>query len=165
MAKYNIETKIEAIKLYNIGLGTTTIARKLGISKEGTIKNWARSWNKNGLAGITRKNKLPNYSPSFKMKVITWLVEHCASYPETADHFEIPNMGTIWQWKHQYDLHGYEGLSDHRKRVPIMNDKKKLTPSEENKNLKKRLEYLEAENAYLKKLKAVMDQTKKKPKQ
>lgn len=74
-------------------------------------------------------------------------------------------MGTIWQWKHQYDLHGYEGLSDHRKRVPIMNDKKKLTPSEENKNLKKRLEYLEAENAYLKKLKAVMDQTKKKPKQ
>ncbi|WP_153383487.1 hypothetical protein [Companilactobacillus mishanensis] len=45
-----------------------------------------------------------------------------------------------------------------------MSDNKKLTTSEENKELKKRLEYLE-ENAYSKKLKPVMDQTKKKLKQ
>jgi transposase len=109
MAKYSIETKIEAVKLYNSGLGSTTITRKLGISKGDTVLSWVRLWDKNGFTGIPRKKKLLNYPPSFKMKVITWLVEHCASYPETADHFEIPNMGTIWQWKHQYDLHGYEG--------------------------------------------------------
>jgi len=164
MAKYNIETKIEAIRLYKTGIGSTTIARRLGISENLTVLNWIRLWNKHGLEGITRSKTLPRYSPSFKMKVITWLVKHNASYPETADHFDISNRGTIWQWKHQYDLHGIDSFSDRRKRVTTMSEKKKLTPSEENKELKKRLEYLEAENAYLKKLKAVMDRTEKKPK-
>ncbi|APU70988.1 hypothetical protein LCR01_00480 [Companilactobacillus crustorum] len=98
------------------------------------------------------------------MKVIIWLVKHNASYPEAADHFDISNQGTIWQWKHQYDLHGVDGFADRRKRVTTMSEKKKATSAEENKELKKRLEYLEAENAYLKKLKAVMDRTEKKPK-
>lgn len=164
MAKYNIETKIEAIRLYKSGIGSTTIARKLGISRDNTVLNWIRLWNKYGLEGITRSNALPRYSPSFKMKVIIWLVKHNASYPETADHFDISNQGTIWQWKHQYDLYGVDGFADRRKRVTTMSEKKKVTSAEENKELKKRLEYLEAENAYLKKLKAVMDRTEKKPK-
>lgn len=164
MAKYNVETKIEAIQLYNSGVGSTTIAKRLGVSGHLTILNWIKLWNKHGLEGITRSKTLPRYSPSFKMKVITWLVKHNASYPETADHFDVPNPGTVWQWKRQYDLHGIVSFSDRRKRVTIMSEKKKLTPSEENKELKKRLEYLEAENAYLKKLKAVMDRTEKKPK-
>ena len=36
-------------------------------------------------------------------------------------------------------------------RITAMSEKKKVTPEEENKELKKRLEHLEAENAYLKK--------------
>lgn len=164
MAKYNIETKIEAIKLYKNGIGSSTIARKLGISKHDTILNWVRLWEKHGLDGITRTKRLPRYSPSFKMDVITWLVKNNASFPQAADHFNISNQGTVWQWKHKYDLHGSNAFSDRRKRVPTMTEKKKLTPSEENKQLKKRLEYLEAENAYLKKLRAVMDRTEKKPK-
>jgi len=95
------------------------------------------------------------------MKVIIWLVKHNASYQETTDHFDISNQGTIWQWKHQYDLHGVDGFADRRKRVTTMSEKKKVTSAEENKELKKHLEYLEAENAYLKKLKAVMDRTEK----
>ncbi|WP_129044597.1 IS3 family transposase [Companilactobacillus metriopterae] len=87
------------------------------------------------------------------MKVITWLVKNNASYPQAADYFNISNQGTVWQWKRQYDLYGYSIFSDHRKRVKIMADKKNLTPSEENKQLKKRLEYLEAEKCLSKKFK------------
>lgn len=150
MAKYNIETKIEAIGLYKSGIGSTNIARRLGISRNNTVLNWIRLWDKHGLVGITRSNTLPRYSSSFKMKVIIWLVKHNTSYPETADHFDISNQGTIWQWKHQYYLHGVDGFADLRKRVTIMSEKKKITSAEENKELKKRIEYLEAENAYLK---------------
>lgn len=164
MAKYKIDTKIEAIKLYEDGMSTTSIAHKFNVSKTGTILNWVRSWEKHGLDGITRTKILPFYNPSFKIKVITWLIKHKASYPETADHFDIPTPGTVWQWKKKYDLHGDNAFIDRRKRVINMNEKKKSTPSEENKALKKRLEYLEAENAYLKKLKAVMDRTEKNPK-
>ncbi|WP_129044596.1 helix-turn-helix domain-containing protein [Companilactobacillus metriopterae] len=61
MAKYNIETKIEAIKLYKNGMDSTTISRKFGISKNGTILNWIRLWEKHGLDGITRTKRLPRY--------------------------------------------------------------------------------------------------------
>ncbi|GEO78721.1 helix-turn-helix domain-containing protein [Companilactobacillus mindensis] len=164
MPKYSIETKIHAIKLYTSGMGSTTIAKKLGIHKRSTILRWINLWNTKGLNGLKRSKRLPRYSPSFKMKVIIWLVKNKASYPQTARHFDISNESTVWSWKHQYDVYGADGLADRRKRDTNMTDKKKLTPEQENKELKKRLEYLEAENEYLKKLRAVMHQTKKKPK-
>lgn len=58
MAKYNIKTKIEAIRLYKNGIGSTTIAKRLGIFKGHTFLNWIRLWNKHGLKGITRSNTL-----------------------------------------------------------------------------------------------------------
>ncbi|MFD1417931.1 helix-turn-helix domain-containing protein [Companilactobacillus keshanensis] len=164
MSKYSVETKIQAIKLYNDGLGSTTIAHKLGIHQETTILRWVHSWSKCGLSGLKRPNKLPIYSASFKMEVIIWMVKNKASYPQTAKHFDISNEGTVWTWKHRYDVYGAGGFADRRKRDTNMSDKKKLTPEQENKELKKRLEYLEAENEYLKKLEAVMHQTEKKHK-
>lgn len=47
MAKYNIETKIEAIRLYKSGIGSTTIASRLGISKDHTVLNWIKEPNTN----------------------------------------------------------------------------------------------------------------------
>ncbi|KRN99405.1 helix-turn-helix domain-containing protein [Companilactobacillus kimchiensis] len=88
MVKYNIETKIEAIRLYKSGIGSTTIARKLRISEESTVLNGVRLWEKHGLSGIVRSKTLPSYFSSFKMKVITWLVKHRTSYSETAAHFD-----------------------------------------------------------------------------
>lgn len=164
MPSYSVETKIQAIKLYNHGLGSTTIAHQLEINRESTILRWIYLWNKYGLKGLKRPNKLPIYSPSFKMEVIIWMVRNKASYPQTAKHFDISNEGTVWAWKHRYDVYGASGFADRRKRDTNMSDKKKLTPEQENKELKKRLEYLEAENEYLKKLEAVMHQTKKKHK-
>lgn len=164
MPRYSIETKIHAIKLYTSGMGSTTIAKNLGIHQETTILRWIHLWDTKGLNGLKHQKRLPRYSSSFKMRVIIWLVKNKASYPQTAKHFGISNEGTVWSWKHRYDVYGANGFADRRKRDTNMTDKKKLTPEQENKELKKRLEYLEAENEYLKKLKAVMHQTKKKPK-
>ncbi|MQS44570.1 helix-turn-helix domain-containing protein [Companilactobacillus mishanensis] len=174
MAKYTIDQKLEAISMYESGQGSTTICHKLGISQEATILRWKYLYETYGIDGLKRSNKLPSYTSSFKMEVITWLVKNGASFPVTARHFDIPNEGTVWQWKRRYDVHGFDGLADRRKRVSNMSkdnkklrrndDQKKLDSDDKIKQLERDNEYLKAENEYLKKLKAVMDRTDKKSK-
>ncbi len=165
MAKYSKELKLKAIEMYKSGIGSTSICVKLKISNETTILRWIYLFDKYGIKGLIRPKELPRYSSSFKMEVITWLVKNNASFPETAKHFNISNEGTVWQWKHIFDVHGSPGLADRRKRATTMTDnKKKPTKDDKIKQLEKDNEYLKAENEYLKKLRAVMDQTRKKPK-
>lgn len=165
MAKYSIEVKLEAINLYKSGMGSTSISKKFGIRGKSTVLRWIYLFDKNGIDGLIRPKELPRYSSSFKMEVITWLVRNNASYPETAKKFGISNEGVVWQWKHRFDVHGFDGLADHRERVLNMNkDKNKQTKDDKIKQLEKDNEYLKAENEYLKKLRAVMDRTEKKPK-
>lgn len=165
LAKYSIELKLDAIRLYKSGIGSTTVSKQLGIKEESTVLRWIYLFDKNGIDGLIRPKELPRYSSSFKMEVITWLVKNNASYPETAKRFGISNEGVVWQWKRRFDVHGFDGLADRRKRVLTMNkDKNKQTKDDKIKQLEKDNEYLKAENEYLKKLRAVMDQTEKKPK-
>lgn len=165
MAKYSQELKLKAIEMYNSGIGSATICSKLGVSERSTILRWVYLFDKFGFKGLTRPKGLPIYSASFKIKVITWLVRNNASFPETAKHFNISNEGTVWQWKRTFDVHGSSGLASRRKRATTMtDDKKKPTKDDKIKQLEKDNEYLKAENEYLKKLRAVMDQTRKKPK-
>ncbi|SDB85144.1 Transposase and inactivated derivatives, partial [Leuconostocaceae bacterium R-53105] len=98
MAKYSLATKLKAIDLYQNGLGTTRIAKKLKIGERGTILQWLYQWHHQGLTGLIRAKQLPNYSVSFKMKIINWLVTHQASYPEAARHFGIASASTVWHW-------------------------------------------------------------------
>jgi len=164
MAKYTIATKIKAVQLYEAGNGSTTIAKMLGLPVKGSILRWVYLWQTKGLTGLTKSSLLPKYTIAFKLKVITWLRAHDASFPETAKQFSISHPATIWQWQHQYETQGIAGLTDKRKRARPMATNHELTAVEQLKQLKARNAYLEAENAYLKKLRAVMDQTKKKPK-
>lgn len=165
LAKYSIKLKLDAIRLYKSGIGSTTVSKQLGIKEGSTVLRWIYLFDKNGIDGLIRPKELPRYSSSFKMEVITWLVKNNASYPETAKRFGISNEGVVWQWKRRFDVHGFDGLADRRKRVLTMNkDKNKQTKDDKIKQLEKDNEYLKAENEYLKKLRAVMDQTEKKPK-
>ncbi|MGY3743461.1 helix-turn-helix domain-containing protein, partial [Leuconostoc inhae] len=103
MAKYTIATKIKAVQLYEAGNGSTTIAKMLGLPVKGTILRWVYLWQTKGLAGLTKSSLLPKYTIAFKLKVITWLRAHDASFPETAKQFSISHPATIWQWQHQYE--------------------------------------------------------------
>ena len=76
-------------------------------------------------------------------------------------------VGTIYQWTKTYKTEGYDGLKLLKKgrpsKKPVMNkdDKiNKLTKSEKEELilLRKQIEYLKAENAYLKKLRALIVQ-------
>jgi len=158
---YPIDIKIQAVKLYNSGIGSTTIAQKLNIGKEDTILRWVYQWNQSGINGLKPK-KMSKYTASFKMEVITWLVENKASHLETTNHFGLPNKSIVRQWKKKFDEYGSLGFLNRQELADL--DKHKETKDEIIKRLERDNKILSAENDYLKKIEAVMKPTNKKQK-
>lgn len=164
MAKYTVQQKIDAITLYKQGVSTTRISKTYSMD-EGSIRRWIEQFDSKGVSGLTSYGKqLQHFDASFKLKVIHWLVRTNSSYPQAARHFNLPSPSVIWTWKTRYDALGINGLSDRRKRKVQQMNEEKLTPEQEIKQLRERLEYAEAEVAYLKKLDAVMKQKRMKTK-
>ena len=116
--------------------------------------------------------KLKQHSPEFKLSVIMDMRENNLSYRETMrkylPHTDPKHMDIIQRWERIYLEEGFEGLAiERRGRASKMSGvkkgrKPKVKPEikddliAENQRLKERLEYLEAENEYLKKLDALI---------
>ena len=118
--------------------------------------------------------KLRHYSPEFKLSVIMDMRENHLSYKETMRKYLLGSgrtggpIGMIQRWERTYLEEGFEGLAiERRGRASKMSGVRKGRPPKvsqevkedliaENQRLKERLEYLEAENEYLKKLDALI---------
>ncbi len=115
------------------------------------------------------------YSPEFKISVILDMRENHLSYRETirkywgANNHTEENLyfHTLKQWERKYLEEGELGLMKDNRGRPTAGGKKRGRPLKldkqvkkdliaENQALKEKLEYLEAENAYLKKLDALV---------
>ena len=116
--------------------------------------------------------KQHKYSPEFKLSVIMDMRENGLSYSEVMRKYfpklEAKNISFMQKWERIYLEEGPEGLAKERRgRASKMSGVKKgrsrkIKPEvqddliAENQRLKERLEYLEAENEYLKKLDALI---------
>ena len=112
------------------------------------------------------------YSPEFKLSVIMDMRENHISYSDTMRKYfptlGIKNFSFLKKWERVYLEEGPAGLAiERRGRASKMEGvrkgrKPKVKPEikddliAENQRLKERLEYLEAENEYLKKLDALI---------
>lgn len=119
------------------------------------------------------------YSPEFKLSVILDMREHNLGYKETARKYGLVKQSfggalmTLHRWERIYLEEGAEGfMVERRGRGSKGRPKKKPLPTEvendlisENQRLKERLEYLEMENEYLKKLDALIRAEEQKKKQ
>lgn len=101
--------------------------------------------------------KYRKYSTEYKLEVIQWKETEKASYRQTQIKYGIPSNETIKEWEQKYSEGGLEGLKE--------DGRKKKTPRERGKAeagsqeaLLQELEYLRAENAYLKKLRALVQE-------
>lgn len=117
-----------------------------------------------------RENK--KYSPEFKISVIMDMRESHLSYRETVRKYwgaqskaeEDKYKGKVKSWERIYFEEGAAGLmTERRGRKSTGRPRKKPLDKEiendliaENQRLKERLEYLEMENEYLKKLDALV---------
>ena len=120
--------------------------------------------------------KQRQYSPEFKLSVIMDMRNNGLSYSEIVRKYSLgdPRMsgarGLIKIWERIYLEEGPEGFTKERRgRASKMTGVKKGRPPKlkpevqddliaENQRLKERLEYLEAENEYLKKLRALIQE-------
>jgi hypothetical protein len=118
------------------------------------------------------------YSPEFKISVILDMREHGLGYKETAKKYNLvtQSMGgaisTLHLWERIYLEEGVEGfMVERRGKKSTGRPRKKPLSIEvendlisENQHLKERLEYLEMENEYLKKLDALIQAEEQKKK-
>lgn len=99
MTKFNFDVKLEAVQLYLAGVGSTTVARRLGIQQNDTVLMLVARYRKYGAAGLGIRKHKYDYAGEFKLHVLNWKKQHKASFTQTAFHFDISNGHAGWQKK------------------------------------------------------------------
>ena len=159
MIKYTKQFKLKVVKEFIKSGGLKRVGHLYGISHT-DVRKWVLAYQAHGSNGLSHQRQ--TYTPEFKVKVLRYMVKHQLSARPVAAIFNIGSMVSILKWQKLYNEGGIAALQRKPKRGALMPqsiDIKKLlkkslnelTPAE----MRRRLEYLEAENAYLKKLEAL----------
>lgn len=131
-----------------------------------SIQNWVRKYQKHGTKGLVKALK-SSYSGEFKQNVVEYMHKNHLSLKETAYHFNLGNLDVVKKWECIYYKEGPQALYEERRgRKKNMNSKKPKNKKiiENNEDLIAEIQQLRMENAYLKKLQALV-QERTKPKQ
>ena len=165
--KYSFEVKLWAVRSIAEGQESClSAARKLG-SRENTVQRWHWLYREHGEKGLTVRNG--KYDGTFKLQVIRHMLKNRLSLVRTAVLFGIPQDSAVARWLKIYQAQGASGLlkETRGRKKPGM---AKKTPKKISKNtdpaadkleaLQREVEYLRAENAFLKKLDALILQEK-----
>ena len=167
MAKYSAEFKLEVVKYYlEKNCGYVNTANHFGNISDVAVLKWVRKYKEHGEKGFY-KNKKSSYSGEFKHNVIEYMHKNHLSCTETAIHFNLGNNYIVSKWERIYYEEGPQALyKEQRGRNKIMSSKprKKKISKENEEDLIEEVQRLRMENAYLKKLQALV-QERTKPKQ
>ena len=97
----------------------------------------------------------PRYTPEFKQKVVEAVLNEGLSYREAQRRFEISGAHSIQDWERIYLTEGPEGLYEER-RGRGSKGRPAQMPRKVEEDLLAEVQRLRAENAYLKKLQALV---------
>ena len=165
--KYSIKQKEAVVRSILRGRASCTgAAREMGCRKS-AIERWLEQYKQNGVKGFTFRNG--SYDGRFKLQVVQYYLKKRLSLNQTASHFKIPNESAIVRWLKTYERCGATGLwketRGRKKSTMIKKPGKKVKASSDSETeklvkLQQEVEYLRAENAFLKKLEALVQQEK-----
>ena len=159
MAKFSWKFKQEVAEKYlEDELSLKSVARMYDISPC-TVRKWAYAYRVHGIDILTGKKG--RYSADFKLMVVKEVVDDCFSVRETAVKHGIPAFGTVCTWLEKYRKYGEDAfIRKNKKSIPVPD--KSVIPAPPlpalTENEREELEQLRVENAYLKKLKALVQQ-------
>lgn len=158
MAKYDYAFKLTVVKAYlNDEGGYVALAKRFNIASDRTVAVWVNMYRAFGDKALKKRFKNKSYPVQFKLDVLNYKLRTGKSYQNVAIAFGMTEPSIIVNWYKAWVQDGIDGLSRPKGR-PFMSKKKlnqnrkKLTREEE---LEKENELLRAENAYLKKLRAL----------
>ena len=162
MSKYDKQFKLKVVKEYLKLGGLRRIANLYEINTS-DIRKWALAYQAHGHSGLN--SSYQRHSTRFKFQVLQYMAQHQISARPAAAHFGIGSMSSILQWQKLYNEGGLAALQGRSKGRPPMtkhSDIKELMvkPLKElsHEDLLRKAQYLEIENAYLKKLEALAQQ-------
>ena len=163
--KYSYEFKVECVKNYKEG-------KEIDLNKFGNLSNrqhlvriWTRIYDLYGIDGLKHNQSNKIWTKEERYELVAKVLAS-QSIKSVAIEAGI-NQGQLYQWVKKYKQYGLDGLELNRKGRPpkrgiIMTKTKKDKPAKLTKSEKEELiflrekeKYLEAENAYLKKLTAL----------
>ena len=159
--KYPWHIRLAAVQHYMTGHSTIKETASLFSVGRTPLTRWLRAFRRQGKAGLEDRPARA-YTAKFRLCVVRYVIENRCSYAEASARFAIPNESLILDWMRRYRKGGDKALHSARP-GPAMSQKKyipgakpfsEMTPKE----LQRELEYLRAENAWLKKLKALREE-------
>lgn len=166
MSKFTAEEKLQAVQRYlNGNESYKDIGQSIGVNKKSIII-WVKQYEHNGLYAFMKR--CTNYTQQYKLDVLNFMIENGTSLTETAATFNIPAPSTILVWRRQLETQGIGALQSKKKGRPSMKKESrkqsKQAPIEGSvEALEARIKQLEMENAYLKKLNALVQNKEKSP--
>jgi transposase-like protein len=167
LAKYTSEDKIRAVQTYlNGNDGGNKVAERLGVSRS-QYWNWVNQYKNHGEEAFNKG--YTNHSTQYKLDVLHFMQDNGTSINETAAIFNIPSPSTILQWSRHFEAEGIDALKSKKKGRPSMKKdsqkgNKRQKPVEGSlEALQAEIDQLRMENAYLKKLNALVQNKEKSP--
>lgn len=162
--KLSYQDKMEIYKLKKSGISFAELSKKYEVRKE-ILKYLVRLIDLHGFE-ILRGKQNKSYSKEEKVRIINRVLLKGESANSVSLEEGIVSNGMIFNWISKYRKNGYNVIEKRRGRI-YMTQKTKIKPTKQltrEQELEQQIEYLKAENEYLKKLEAVVLQRELKQK-
>jgi len=169
MITYTANFKISTVKKFLAsGESQAGFAERAGLSRS-RLRMWVAQFQSVGAKGMLKPKTGLNYDAQFKLKVLKHLGNHSLTYAKTERLFDIRTSGLLAKWEQRYLSFGMSGLGRRARGSSNSMPSTKISQSPAPGNppddkvdkrtheaLLAELNYLRAENAYLKKLAALI---------
>lgn len=158
LTKFSKEFRLRLVLEVEGGQSLTSVARRYGVGRT-TLQNWFLRYQAGGMEQLIATNQ--HYTQEFKLQAIEYRKANGLSYAQAAADLGIPKDSTLQAWEKLYLEQGLDGLQDTRKGRPPNMKKKKTKPTKplsREEELEAENAQLRMENAYLKKLKALVEE-------
>lgn len=160
MSKYSSELKLEIVKYHlenHMSIGAT--AKHFNVP-HACVERWIKKYSIHGATGLI-KNLISSYDGDFKLRVVEYMHNNHLSANETAMRFNLATDHIVSGWERIYYEEGPQALYRERrgrnKKMSSKPERKKLSKENE-KDLIAEIQQLRMENAYLKKLNALVQE-------
>jgi transposase len=161
MTKHDEHFKLKIVQQYLAGAaGCQALGKEHGLAKS-MVRRWVNWFEAHGIDGL--KKKFTHYSAEVKLSVLQHMWDNELSYSQTATKFNIRNPGIVSVWEREYRRAGIDALTarprGRPKPMPATPPKPETKPDDSNRSkqdLQAEVEHLRLENAYLKKLQALV---------
>jgi transposase len=162
MTKYDEQFKHAAVKQYLSGhVACQEVARQNAIPPS-VLRRWVNAFELHGSAAL--KKKFQHYDAQFRLSVLQHMWGNDLTYAQTAAVFDIRSQGCLALWERCYHSGGIDALMPRKrgkpKKMPESKPPELPLPTDDASRTRDELlaevNYLRMENAYLKKLRALV---------